>query len=313
MWRKKAVSEKISNVMMRKLVKAIRNPNLVAQWLLSKCRKLWSAKTYLSILFKLKIGKAINWQHPQGFNEKLNWLKVYHRRDLYTRLADKYAVKEYVKQLIGEEYVVPTYGCYDHFEDIDFNKLPNAFVLKATHDSSGAVVCTDKSTFNMEETRRKYNRLLKRNWYWHCCEWPYKNIKPRLLIDAYLNDDTGATLRDYKFMCFNGEPKVMYCTVKDKYIYENFYDMNFQPMAISHGYDRHQPEFEKPAAFEKMKELARTLSAGIPFVRVDFFYVQGKIYFGEYTFYDWGGMKPFVDKKWDKLLGDWLQLPDKDE
>lgn len=282
-------------------------------YFLYKSSRFWPAKLYLELLYRWSNGYKLTWEHPRGFNEKLNWLKLYHHRDLYTRLADKYAVKEYVSQLIGEEYVVPTYGCYDKFADIEFDKLPNAFVLKATHDSSGAVVCTDKSTFNMEETHRKYNRLLKRNWYWHCREWPYKNIKPRLLIDAYLNDDTGATLRDYKFMCFNGEPKVMYCTVKDTYIYENFYDMNFQPMAISHGYDRHQPEFEKPAAFEKMKELARILSAGIPFVRIDFFYVQGKIYFGEYTFYDWGGMKPFVDKKWDKLLGDWLQLPPKDE
>lgn len=298
---------------MSKLVRAIQNPKFAIQWLFTQCSRWLPNKFYLSVLYRMRIGEKMNWKNPTTYNEKCQWMKLYHQRDLYTRLADKYAVKEYVSQLIGEEYVVPTYGCYDKFADIEFDKLPNTFVLKATHDSSGAVVCTDKSTFHMEEMRRKYNRLLKRNWYWHCCEWPYKNIKPRLLIDAYLNDDTGATLRDYKFMCFNGEPKVMYCTVKDKYIYENFYDMNFQPMAISHGYDRHQPEFEKPAAFEKMKELARILSAGIPFVRVDFFYVQGKIYFGEYTFYDWGGMKPFVDKKWDKLLGDWLQLPTKDE
>ncbi len=299
--------------MANKLVKAFHNPNRAIQWLFSKCSKLWPAKIYLSILYKLRTGKKINWKQPQGFNEKLNWLKLYHRRDLYTQLADKYAVKAYVKQLIGEEYVVPTYGCYQRVEDINFDLLPDTFVLKATHDSSGAIVCTDKRQLDVEALRRKYNNILRRNYYWQGREWPYKNIQPRLIVDAYLNDETGATLRDYKFMCFNGEPKMMYCTVKDKYIYENFYDMDFRPMSISHGYDRHQPEFEKPAAFEKMKELARILSAGIPFVRVDFFYVQGHIYFGEYTFYDWAGMKPFTDKQWEQTLGEWLQLPEKDK
>lgn len=214
--------------------------------------------------------------------------------------------------LIGDEYVVPTYGCYNSFDEIDFNQLPDKFVLKATHDSSGAEICRDKTKFNIGGCRKKYKKLLKRNWYWHLREWPYKNIRPRLLIDTFLDDHTGEILRDYKFMCFNGEPKVMYCTVKDKYIYENFYDMDFQPLHISHGYDRHQPEFERPAEFEKMKELAKILSSDIPFVRVDFFDVNGKIYFGEYTFYDWGGMKPFVNKLWDIKLGDWLSLPQKD-
>ncbi len=255
-------------------------------------------------------GTQLNIDDPRSFNEKLNWLKIYNRNPLYTLMADKYEVKKIVASLIGEEYVVPCYGIWNNFDEIDFDSLPNQFVIKATHDSSGAIVVRDKGKFNKKTARNKYMSVMKRNWFWPYREWVYKDIKPRILVDKFLDDHSGHELRDYKFWCFNGEPKVMYCTNKASDVFENFYDMNFNPLDINHGFRRNVPEFEKPEAFELMKSLATKLSKDIPFVRVDFFYVDGKVYFGEFTFYDWAGFRPFESKEWDLKLGGWIKLPD---
>ncbi len=223
-------------------------------------------------------------------------------------LADKYEVKKYVANLIGREYVVENYIVADKWDDIDFKTLPSQFVIKCTHDSGGAIVCRDKNTFNFGEARKKVEGNLGENWFYSGREWPYKNIKPRIIVDKYLDDHTGKELRDYKFWCFGGKPTFMYCTIKGEGIFENFYDMDFKPVGIDHGFPRHQPEFERPANFELMQKLATKLSEGIPFVRVDFFDVEGQVYFGEFTFYDWGGLRPFRGD-WDKKLGDLIVLP----
>ena len=275
-----------------------------------------SDKLYLKLLFRHRVGYSLNLDNPQTYNEKMCWLKVYDHNSLYTLLADKYEVKRFVADTIGEEYIVKCYGVWDSPEKIDYDILPNSFVIKGTHDSSGAIICRDKSTFDINTVSEKYKKIFRINYYWKGREWPYKNIQPRIIVDRFLDDNTAEnsniSLRDYKFWCFNGVPKYMYCTVKDKNIYENFYDMDFNPvMWINHGFPRHIPEFTKPKNFEKMVELAGILSkkCGAAFVRVDFFNVEGKIYFGEFTFYDWGGLRPFASKDIDLKLGQLIKLP----
>ncbi len=266
-------------------------------------------KTYIKYVAKGKLGYSIDINHPKTFNEKLNWLKLYGRNPLYTKMADKYEAKKIVAERIGEQYVVKNLGYWRSFEEIDFDALPNQFVLKCTHDSSGAIICRDKNTFDKLSARRKINLSLKMNYFYACREWPYKNIPHRIIADELLNDHSGKELNDYKFWCFNGVPKYMYCTVKSNDVYENFYDMDFKPANIDHGFRRRAPEFAKPEAFELMKELAGKLSAGIPFVRIDFFYVDGKVYFGEYTFFDWAGLQPFKTYQQDLELGKLIELP----
>lgn len=266
-------------------------------------------KSYIKYVAKGKLGYSIDINHPKTFNEKLNWLKLYGRNPLYTKMADKYEAKKIVAERIGEQYVVKNLGYWSSFDEIDFDALPNQFVLKCTHDSSGAIICRDKNTFDKLSARRKINLSLKMNYFYACREWPYKNIPHRIIADELLNDHSGKELNDYKFWCFNGVPKYMYCTVKSNDVYENFYDMDFKPANIDHGFRRRAPEFAKPEAFELMKELAGKLSAGIPFVRIDFFYVDGKVYFGEYTFFDWAGLQPFKTYQQDLELGKLIELP----
>lgn len=284
-------------------------------WLMSKVSrvlditaKFWPDKLYLTLQYRLNFGRWLNWENPLSFNEKLNWEKLYNHNPLYNILADKHKAKEYVGNIIGKEHIVPSYGVWKTFDEIDFTKLPKQFVLKTSHDSSGATICTDKDNFDHEAARKKLELSLKRNWYSHLREWVYKDIEPVILADKYLDDHSGTELRDYKFWCFNGEPKVMYLTNKGEHIIENFYDMDFNPLQIDHGFERQKPEFDKPEAFEEMKALATKISKDIPFVRVDFFYVDGVVYFGECTFYDWGGMRPFKDYETDLMLGSWMDI-----
>lgn len=277
--------------------------------LLAKSSKLFSDKVYIKIKYRLLFGKGINLETPLTFNEKLNWLKLNDHNPLYKRLADKYEVKEYVSNIIGKEYVVPTYGIWDSFEDINFETLPNQFVLKATHNSGGVTVCKDKKSINIRDVEKLFRKVMSDDYFWGNREWVYKDLKPRIIADLLLDDHSGKELRDYKFLCFNGVPQFMYCTNKSSDIFENFYDMDFNPVNINHGFRRNVPEFDKPIEFELMKTLATKLSKGIPFVRVDFFDVDGNVYFGEFTFYDWAGFRPFDDEKWDYKLGSMLELP----
>ena len=292
---------------MNKLLFLLTHPRAAANTMLVHCGRNISDKRYLSLFYLINFGKKPNLETPQSFNEKMNWLKLHDRRDVYTKMADKYAAKTYVAERIGSEYVVKNYGVYDRWEDIDFDSLPNKFVIKGTHDSGGAFICKDKNTFDFKEAEQRIKHNLRINYFFPLREWPYKNIKPRIIVDQLLDDHSGSELRDYKFWCFNGKPPFMYVTNKGKVIKENFYDMDFKPISIDHGFERTIPEYEKPTNFDKMKELATQLSAGIPFVRVDFFNVDGKIYFGEFTFYDWGGMRPFRND-WDEKIGQFIEL-----
>ncbi len=267
---------------------------------------LFTDRCYIRLLSKIRCGYVFDLKHPRTFNEKLNWIKINNRNPLYTRMADKYQAKEYARECIGDEYIVPLYGVWDRVEDIDFSALPVPCMLKSNADSCGRIVYRG-GQMNASSIKKKLESQYPFNYYWQSREWPYKNIKRKIIAEQFL-DNGGEIITDYKFWCFGGEPKIVYMTCKEGKVFENFYDMDFQPVSIDHGFPRRVPEFEKPAQFEMMKELAAKLSQGIPFVRVDFMMVQGRIWFGECTFFDWGGFQPFGGD-WDEKLGAWIKLP----
>lgn len=271
-----------------------------------------SDQKFLDLCFDYYLGKKINWKNPQTYNEKLQWLKIYDRQDRYTKMVDKYEAKEYVKNIIGEEYIIPTIGIYDKFKNIDFEKLPQQFVMKCTHDSGGLVICKDKKNLNIKEAKRKINQCLKVN-YFNCWkEWPYKNVKPRIIIEKYMTNDDSDGINDYKFFCFNGKVKLLF--IATDRVNENeetkfdFYDENFNHLPIKNGHPNALIPPSKPLNFEKMKELAEILSKDIPHLRVDFYEINGKIYFGELTFSHWAGMVPFEPEEYDLILGNWIDI-----
>lgn len=272
-------------------------------------------KTFLKLKYRMIFHKKLNLSEPKTYNEKLQWLKLYDRKPIYTTMVDKYAVKEYVAEKIGKEYIIKTIGVYDKFEEIDFEKLPNKFVMKCTHDSGGLVICRDKSKLDVEKAKKKIKKSLKRNYYLHGREWPYKDVKPRIIIEEYMEDKETQELRDYKFFCFDGEVKALFIATdraneKEETKFD-FFDAEFKHLPFTNGHPNAKEEPKKPEKFEEMKKLAAELSKGIPQVRVDFYEVNGKIYFGELTFSHWGGMKPFEPGEWDYTFGSWIKLPER--
>ena len=264
-------------------------------------------KLYLQILYRLKFGKRLDLRNPQTFNEKLQWLKLHDRKPEYTRMVDKYEAKQYIAEKIGEEYVIPTLGVWERFEDINFDVLPDQFVLKCTHDSGGLVICRDKSNLDIEAARKKITKSLKRNYYYHGREWPYKNVKPRIIAEQYIEDTAEDALTDYKYFCFHGNPKVMYIS-KDhgKNPCTDFFDMEFQHLPIKARDPNAEVMPTKPEQHEKMKQIAAVLSKGIPHLRVDFYLVNGKIYIGELTFYHMGGFTQIQPEEWNVRMGSWI-------
>ena len=268
-------------------------------------------KTYIQLYYFLHFHKPCNFKKPVTFNEKLNWLKIHDRNPVYRDMVDKYEVKKYVANVIGEEYVVPTIGVWDKFNDIDFSKLPNSFVLKCTHDSEGIFICTDKSRLDINAVRKKINSAMQCKFFYIGREWPYKRIKPRIIAEPYLVDHARQELWDYKFFCFHGEPKYMYIAtdrVKGETKFD-YYDMEFNHLNIIQHYPNNMHQLPKPETWDKMVELARMLAKGILHVRVDFYEVNGKTYFGELTFYHLSGFIPFQPEEWDKKFGELLKLP----
>lgn len=281
--------------------------------LLLRIAKFVSDEKYIQMKYRIIFGQDINLDNPLTFNEKMNWLKLNYRNPIMTLMADKYWVKQYVAKVIGKEYVVPCYGHWKKLEELDFKQLPAVFFLKSNQDSGGGVLIDQRKGVDMKALKNRFSakNITKNNWFWVSREWGYKHIEPCILAEEFLDEGTGHELQDYKFWCFNGKPTYIYITNKGKVIKENFYDMNFNPVEINHGFDRHVPEFNKPSNFEKMKEIAAILSKDLPFVRIDFFNVNNKLYFGECTFYDWGGLRPFAKKETDLYLGTLLELPPK--
>ena len=274
-----------------------------------------SDETYLKLRYRAQMGKKLDLKEPKTYTAKLQWLKLYDHRPIYTTLVDKYAVKDHVKNLIGEEYVIPTYGVWDSFDDIEFDKLPDRFVLKCTHDSGGLIICRDKSKLDMAAARKKMERALRRDFFPVNREWSYKNVKPRFIAESYMEDSRTGELRDYKFFCFDGEPKMMFVASDRQTPGEDtkfdFFDMDYRHLDIVNGHPNAKTVPQKPENFERMKELARKLSKGLPHVRVDFYEVDGKVYFGELTFYHFSGTVPFQPESWDETIGSWLTLPEK--
>ena len=267
---------------------------------------------YLKIAFPTFTGYKLDLKNPKTFNEKLQWLKLYNRNPAYTQMVDKFAVREYIAKKIGEEYLIPLLGVWDRFEDINFSQLPNQFVLKPTHDSGSVIICKDKSKLDIKETQNKINKSLKRNFYYAGREWPYKDVKPRIFAEKYMVDESGYELKDYKFFCFDGIPRAMFVAsdrqVQGEEVKFDFYDMNFEHLPFVQGHPKSNRQIQRPESFERMKELAGKLSTGIPHVRVDFYDINGKIYFGELTFSHVGGWVPFVPKEWDEIFGGWIKL-----
>lgn len=270
-------------------------------------------KLYLHIKYYCCIGKPLHLKNPRTFNEKLQWLKQYGRRPIDTILSDKYAVKDYVAKAIGSKYVIPLIGVWERFEDIDFDKLPNRFVLKCTHNSGGIVVCKDKSNLDLIDARRILSSALKHDFYVRSREKAYKNIPRRIIAEEYMEDSKTNELRDYKFFCFDGEPKALFVASERQIDGEetkfDFFDMDYKHLPIINGHPNAEVLPEKPEKFEEMKELAAKLSLGIPHVRVDFYEVDGHVYFGEMTYSHWGGMTPFEPEEWDYIFGEWITLP----
>lgn len=295
---------------LKRIIKRL--PQYAAVQLLYKVSPLISDELYLKLMFRVKLGYSLNLKNPRSFNEKLQWIKLYDRRPLMTQMVDKYEAKFYVREKVGEEYVVENYGIWESFDEIDFNKLPNQFVLKSTHDQGGVVICKDKSNWDIDAARKKLEKHLKIKHYYLTREWPYKNVKPRILAEKFLiNTLTNENFRDYKFYCFNGEPKLMYISQKNAQgkLMLDYYDMDFNWQEMRRPYiNNSQTPNEKPKHFELMKQLSRKLSEGFPHIRVDFYEINNKLYVGELTFFQGGGLMPFIPQKWDYILGEWIDL-----
>lgn len=269
-------------------------------------------KQFLKWNYEIKMSKKLDLENPQTFNEKLQWLKLYDRNPEYTKMVDKYEVKKYVANIIRKEYIIPTIRIYDKFEDIDFETLPNQFVIKCTHDSGGLVICEDKTKLEINEARKKINKSLKRNYYYVGREWPYKNVKPRIIVEKYMENNSGEEIIDYKLFCFNGVPRIiLVCSERfsSKNMCETWFDEDWNYLDITENNHRTDKTIKCPINFDEMKILARKLSDGIPFLRCDFYEVNEKIYFGELTFFPASGFEKFEPNEWNKKLGDMLELP----
>ena len=265
---------------------------------------------YLQLNYFAHFKKFCNLKNPATYNEKLNWLKLHDRNPLYMRLVDKYEVKEYVADIIGSEYIIPTLGVWDCFNDIDFDALPDQFVLKCTHDSEGLVIVKDKSKLDKVAVKQNLETSLSQNFYYIGREWPYKNVKPRIIAEKYMEDHTDGELRDYKFFCFDGKPKAMF-VASDRasgHVKFDYFDLEFNHLDIKQKYPNADKPIRKPDTLSKMLELSGKLSEGFPHVRVDFYEVDGQLYFGELTFYHFSGFMPFQPDRWDRVFGDWLKL-----
>ena len=274
-----------------------------------------SSQMWLRVYYRLRTKKRLNLVSPSSFQEKTQWLKLHYTDPLFTRLVDKYEVRKYVAERVGDEYLIPLLGVYDRFDDIDFDLLPDQFVLKPTHDSGGIVICKDKACFNKRKAKRKLNRSLRHNYFFQGREYPYRDVKPRIVAEQYMSDGISKQLPDYKFFCFNGKPEILFMA-EGRFSKEGarftFYDMNWKVLPIyakGHLGNGLQSIAKRPGCFEEMKVLVQKLCLEIPFVRIDVYDVDGRVYFGEFTFFHDGGVVEFEPDEWNYRLGDMINLP----
>ncbi len=271
-------------------------------------------RMYLKKLYKKRTGKSLNLHNPKTFNEKQNWLKLYDRRPEYTIMVDKYKAREYIAEKIGEEYLVPLLGVWDSPDEIDFDSLPNEFVLKCNHDN-GVIICHDKNKLDIEKTKKDLANRLKRDYYKKLREWPYKDVPRKIICEEFMKNNNGKKLLEYKLFCFSGIVKyilVVADRISSSSTTMDTYDINWKHTSLINGDTPLAGDvFEKPECFEEICSVAQTLSKNIPFVRIDFNIWNDKIYFGEITISDSGGFEIYKPLEWDDHLGSLIKLPEK--
>ena len=286
-------------------------PNLLATVLLVKLSFLFPDKLYLQLMYRLRMGKRLNLDHPVTFNEKLQWLKLYNRDPRYTVMVDKVKAKEYVASIIGEEHIIPTLGVWDSPDDIDWDSLPNQFVLKCNHDSGSVCICRDKASFDREGAVRKLRAALHRDMFYAGREWVYKNVERKVFAEKFMVDESGTELKDYKIFCMNGEPEIIQVDYGrfTKHM-RNIYDKEWNRLEMEIEYPSDASHvIDRPAKLQEMLQLARRLSARVPHLRADFYSIDDKLYWGELTFFHGSGMEQFRPEEWDERLGKLIVLP----
>src|SRR5699024_2022112 len=301
--------------LLKKMRKLVGNPFLIVSYFGNKGFLKWlPSKIYLKAYYRSQTYRKVNFKNPVRFTEKIQWLKVFWYDSFATKCADKYEVRNIVKENIGVEYLNELYGVYDSIDEIELDKLPKSFVLKATHSSGQNYVCKDKNNTDWDKQLKNCESWLETNYFWKNREWVYKNIKPRIICEKFLQENKTSSLTDYKIYCFNGVP--MYCQVINDRADGgtiDFFDTEWNHMEFTglqempHAYK----EIKKPEKYDEMLEISKVLSKDFPFVRVDFFYVNKKIYFGELTFFPRSGFGEFRPLEWDQSIGELLELPSK--
>ncbi len=268
---------------------------------------------YMRKLFYMNNGYFPDFEHPQSFNEKIHWLKLNYHNPLITICCDKFAVKQYAKDILGEDYSVPTLAVWENVNNINFDDLPKKFVLKVNWSSGYNIIVNDKSLLDVDEIKHRINQWMQpyNNSYYVNFNWGYKNMKPVVYAEEYLNALDG-DIPDYKFMCYNGEPKNLF-VVSNRFnkMSVDFFDMNWNRLPFIRKYPNASVPPKKPKSFNRMVEVAKKLSAPFPFVRIDFYELKDKICLGEMTFYPGGGLEPFTPREWDYKLGSLIELPNK--
>ena len=300
--------------MFNKLKRYTRDPYYaLGNDMIKKCPHLMSDKFYLSVLWKMVMGYKLDWKHPKTFNEKLQWLKLYDRNPLYTTLVDKYRVKQWVADKIGEQYVIPTLAVYNSVDEINLDELPDQFVLQCNHDSGSVVICRDKSSFDFETAKRRLGEALKKNFYWEAREWPYKNVKPcvfaeKFMKDSAMNDD----LTDYNVFVYKGQPNIIKVDIElFKWHKCKLYDLHWNYIdAQIHHLKQSNRVFDRFKALEKMFDLYKRLGEYFRQLRADFYLIDDKVFFGELTFYRGGGFEKFNPQEIGLQIGDYIQLPE---
>lgn len=268
-------------------------------------------RLYIQLRYFSKFHKFCNLRSPRTFNEKLQWLKLNYRREGDWKLVDKHEVKSIVAEVIGEEYIIPTIAVYSSVDEIDLSELPDSFVIKCTHDSGGVILVKDKNDIDVAEIRDKLSWTMRRSYFFSGREPHYKGIVPRIIVEPYLEDNGHGQLLDYKFFCFDGQVKSLFVAA-DRAIGSlkfDYFDEDFLPLDMRQPYPNSEVLPRKPECFQEMLSLAQILSQRHPHVRVDFYQINGKVYFGELTFFHFGGFEPFRPREWDRIWGDWLTLP----
>ena len=294
----------------------IQSPKNILAGLMNKFGQWLPDELFVKWKYWISMDKKLNISSPKTFNEKLNWQKLYDHNPLYTTLVDKYSVKKWVAEKIGDQYVIPTLAVWEKPEDIEWDTLPDQFVLKTTHGGGniGVVICKDKSGIDKSQAIKKLNYSMRQDAYTALREWPYKNVQKRIIAEKFVEDQKTGELRDYKFFCTNGVVRALFIATgrqTNKEPYFDYYDADFNHLDLRQCHPMSGRQIEKPVCFEEMKRIASILSTGIPQVRVDLYEVNNRVYFGEMTFFHHGGVVPFHPESWDYTWGDWITLPEK--